>query len=324
MGTEITTTTEQAANLPALEGRLEAWGRMARGAFAANTEKARRADSGIFTAWCISTGRRSLPATPDTVAAFLEAEAARKSVATLRRYAASIAHLHRAAGAENPTAAEPVRLALRRIAREKGTRPRQADALTRRSVDRMLDATPSRLAGLRDAALLAVAYDSACRRSELVAFDVEDVTGDADGAAVALIRRSKTDQEGAGRVVLLAPDTVARLEAWKQAAGITSGPLFRSVRKGGRSVGVDRLGADAVAAVFKAMARRVGIDAAGVSGHSTRVGVAQDAAALGCSLVEIMQAGGWKSPTMVARYSEKVGVRFGAAAKLARAQGRLG
>ncbi len=322
MTTELSTT-DQTATLPALADRLEAYGRMAAGAFAGNTEKARRSDSKVFADWCVAAGRRSLPATPETVALFLEDQAGTKTVATVRRYAASIAHLHRAADVASPTATEPVRLALKRLARTKGTRANQADALTRRSVDRMLDACPTTLQGLRDAALLAVAYDSACRRSELVAFNVEDVTADDDGAAVALVRRSKTDQEGAGRFVMLAPDTVARLAAWLSAAAIADGALFRSVRKGGRSVAADRLHANAVAAIFKAAARRVGIEAANVSGHSTRVGMAQDAAALGCSLVEIMQAGGWRSSAMVARYSEKVGVRFGAAAKLARAQGRL-
>lgn len=321
MTTEIATTEQ---NLPALAGRLEAYGRMAAGAYATNTEKARRADTKVFADWCIAAGRRSLPASPETVAAFLEAQAVTKTVGTVRRYAASIAHLHRAAGVESPTATEPVRLMLKRLARAKGTRANQADALTRRSVDRMLDAAPKTLQGLRDAALLAVAYDSACRRSELVALEVADVAMGDDGAAVALIRRSKTDQEGQGRTVFLAPDTVARVAAWLSAAGITEGPLFRSVRKGGRAVGADRLQPNAVAEVFKAMARRCGIEAANVSGHSTRVGLAQDAAALGCSLVEIMQAGGWKSSAMVARYSEKVGVRFGAAAKLAEKQGRLG
>lgn len=315
--------TTDTGTLPALAGRLETYGRLARGAFAANTEKARRADSRIFADWCIGAGCRSLPATPATVAAFLEAQAAAKSVATVRRYAASIAHLHRAAKVEDPTATEEVRLTLRRIAKEKGTASKQADALTRRAVDRMLDAAPKTLQGARDCALLAVAYDSACRRSELVALDVEDVTPGEDGAAVALIRRSKTDQEGKGRVVLLAPDTVARLTAWLSAAGIGEGPIFRPVRKGGRTVGANRLGDDAVAEIFKGMARRVEIDATNVSGHSTRVGFAQDTAALGCSLPEIMQAGGWKSPTMVARYSEKQNARFGAAAKLARAQGRF-
>ena len=44
----------------------------------------------------------------------------------MRRYVASIAHLHRAAELQDPTKSETVKLALRRMARAKGTRQRQA------------------------------------------------------------------------------------------------------------------------------------------------------------------------------------------------------
>ena len=60
-----------------------------------------------------------------------------------------------------------------------------------------------------------------------------------------------------------------------------------------------------------------------ISGHSCRVGGAQDMVAAGLELSEIMQAGGWRTPTMVARYSEKQIARRGAAAKLAAIQDRL-
>ncbi len=61
-----------------------------------------------------------------------------------------------------------------------------------------------------------------------------------------------------------------------------------------------------------------------LSGHSTRVGAAQDMVAAGLEVTEVMQAGGWKTPVMVARYSEHLQARRGAAAKLAEKQGRVG
>lgn len=61
-----------------------------------------------------------------------------------------------------------------------------------------------------------------------------------------------------------------------------------------------------------------------LSGHSTRVGGAQDMVAPGLEVTEVMQAGGWKTPTMVVRYSEHLQARRGAAAKLAEKQGRVG
>ncbi len=51
------------------------------------------------------------------------------------------------------------------------------------------------------------------------------------------------------------------------------------------------------------MAERAGIGASLISGHSARVGLAQDMVACGA---ELPQAGRWKSPTMPARYAERL------------------
>jgi integrase len=70
------------------------------------------------------------------------------------------------------------------------------------------------------------------RRSELVSLDAEHVTETEDGLRITL-KRSKTDQEGEGRELGLprgqhAPTCPVRaLRAWRSAAGIDSGPLFR-------------------------------------------------------------------------------------------------
>ncbi len=82
------------------------------------------------------------------------------------------------------------------------------------------------------------------------------------------------------------------------------------------------LQAGEVARVFKRMAKAAGLDPSGLSGHSTRIGAAQDMVGGGLDIAEIMQAGGWRTPVMVARYSERLTASRGAAAKLARLQGR--
>ena len=88
------------------------------------------------------------------------------------------------------------------------------------------------------------------------------------------IRHSKTDQEGAGATIAIVRGSiacpVAAVKAWRDAAGITSGPLFRSISKGGK-VG-ERLSAQSVADIVKAHAERVGLDPALFAGHSLRAG----------------------------------------------------
>jgi hypothetical protein len=104
---------------------------------------------------------------------------------------------------------------------------------------------------------------------------------------------------------------------------VTSGPLFRGIAKGDRVA--ERLSTAAVSALFKAMATAAGAaaDEAGrISGHSSRVGAAQDMARHGLELPAIMQSGGWKTATMVARYTARLDARRSGAAKLAVLQDR--
>lgn len=308
---------------PSLTERLRDHARHARGAIADNTARALKADVAIFTRWCADQGHRPLPAAPDSVAAFVDAMAETRRPATVRRYLSSIATFHRAAGLDSPTRAEAVRLALRRMVRTHGTRQDQTAPLNRSSIDAMLAAAlqRGRLLDQRDAALVAVAYDAMLRRSELVALDVADITAADDGTGTALIRRSKADQEGAGSTRFLAVDTMGLVRAWTEAAGIAEGALFRVVGRGGH-VQVARLHHGAVPRVFRRLMRLAGLELPDVSGHSTRVGAAQDMVAAGLDIGEVMQAGGWKTPAMVARYAERLLAKRGAAAKLAKAQGR--
>ena len=185
---------------------------------------------------------------------------------------------------------------------------------------RMINAAGANLAGARAAALLATAYDTLARRAELVALHVADLTVNDDGTGAMLIRRGKTDQLGAGQVRFLASDTIDLIKRWLSAAGVADGPLFRSVRKGGNIGGP--LDAGDVARIFKRLAARAGISADGISGHSTRIGAAQDLTAAGFGLPEVMQSGGWRTGEMVGRYTEHLAARRGAMAKLAEQQER--
>ena len=217
-----------------------------------------------------------------------------------------------------------MKLALKRMYREKGRRQKQAHGITLEIRNRLLDSLPDTVRGARDKALLAVAYDTMLRRSELVALKVDDLAFADDDSGTVLVRRSKTDTEGEGAYAFLAPDTAGYVVAWLEAAEITDGSLLCSVGKGGR-VG-EALNVDSVGRIFKKMARTAGLSpdmVKDISGHSSRVGCAQDMAAFGIELSAIMQAGRWKTATMVSRYTEKLVARRGGAAKLAALQNRL-
>ena len=286
----------------------------AQGALSENTLRALRADTELFTGWCITQGLSALPALPNTVAAFVDALGINHAVASVRRYVATVAHLHRAAKLPDPTREGIVRLALKRLARNKGTRQRQATGITHETAGKIIESTgEERVIDLRDNALVLVMRDLLARRSEVVALLAEDITFDKEGTATALIRKSKTDQAGEGRTLYIGPGATAALKTWLAAAGIGSGPLFRSVSRGGNASN-RQLDAGDISRILKRRARAAGMNAQGISGHSCRVGMTQDLVAHGCDLPAIMQAGRWKTPVMPARYSEKLQAKRGAVA----------
>ena len=294
----------------------------ARGALSANTERAARFDLAIYTAWCDAGGMRALPARAETIAAFVDAMATDRAPATVRRYVATIAAAHRAIGMEKTAKSEAVKRALQRMHRQKGRRQAQAKGLTGTLRERLLDAAGGELIDARNRALLAVAYDTLLRRSELVALQVCDIVEEFDGAATVLVRHSKSDPEGQGETQYVAPDSVALVREWLDRSGVRDGRLFRSLCRGLVGEGLD---ASQVPRIFKGMAEHAGLPGKiveKISGHSTRVGPTQDMVAGGIEMPAILQAGRWKTTAMVNRYAEHLLARRSGAAQLARLQHR--
>jgi integrase len=304
---------------PDYAANLRADAETSRGTRSASTERALLGDVLKFTSWCAGAGREHLPATAETVAAFVDAmSAAGKAPASIRRYAASIASYHRSAQAPNPLELKIARDALTRMARERGEMQRQAKGLNDNLVVRMLREAGRRRVDVRNRAMLAVAYCTLCRRSELVRLLIEDIQVDGDGFATVRIRSSKVDQTGKGTSVAIAVDAMALVKSWLAAARIQTGPLFRRMNRHGSVLGP--LDPASVSRIFKQMARRARLsseEVAAISGHSTRVGAAQDMIRYGADISGAMQAGRWKTTTMVARYTENLDLKRGAVALVA-------
>ena len=290
--------------------------------YSPSSKRAYTADWKVFSQWCAKANATPLPAMPEVVAAYVDYEGERRKPATIARRLAAIASIHRDDDQPDPTKSREVKIALKRLYRQKGKRQAQALAITHDVRGGMIDGAPKTIRGLRDKALLSVAYDTGCRRAELVSILIEDIERFDDGSGTVLIRKTKTDQEGAGHVRYIAPDTVRAIDVWLDRARIEDGLLFRAVA--GNRVRASMPDAS-VSKAFKRLGRGAIIDEGTCrqySGHSTRVGMAQDMAAAGIDLVAIMQAGGWKSPVMVARYIERLNAKNGASAKLAAINGR--
>lgn len=269
------------------------------------TRRAYRSDFALFRSWCEAKRVPALPATPEAVAAFLAVEANRGAkVATISRRLAAIRYAHKLAGHEPPTNSEAVKATLRGIRRTAGSAPARRAPATADKVLAMAAKADTGLKGLRDRAILLLGFAGALRRSELVALDVADLQFCNDGLRVT-IRKSKTDQEGLGATIAVAPGSVAcpvdAVRAWIKVAGISDGPLFRPVTRRGK-VSPRRLSARAVAELVKTYARRAGLKAADFSGHSLRSGFLTSAAARGASIFKMMDVSRHKSVDTLRSY----------------------
>ena len=262
------------------------------------TRKAYGTDFRLFAAWCSAKGAASLPALPETVAAYLASEAgAGIKPSTVGRRAAAIRYAHKLAGLDTPTDAEGVKATVRGIRRTfGGAKVKKAPAVAARIKAMVATATES-ITGLRDRALLLLGFAGAFRRSELVALDVADIEETAEGLRVT-VRRAKTVQEGRGRTLAVAHGHMAcpvkALRVWLDAAGIERGPLFRPIDKAGK-VSQTRLTDRSVANLVKVYAGSAGFDASTYSGHSLRAGFLTSAAGNGASIFKMMDVSGHRS-----------------------------
>jgi site-specific recombinase XerD len=286
--------------------------RYAQSAKAENTRKAYRVDWDDFVLWCDLHGRQPLPATPETVVEYLEGLAdAGARVATIKRRLSSISVAHQVRGHEhqNPARSGLVSTSMQGIGRTLGTAQTQKAPLVTAELTRlvvMCKEFSSPLLAARNRALLLVGCSGGFRRSELVALDVADIVDTKEGLELTL-RRSKTDQEGAGMVVAVPygshPQTcpVRSLRTWLTLSGLTEGPLWREVDRHG-NLAADRLHPDSVGRTIKRACVLAGLDPARYSGHSLRSGMATSAAAGGAPERAIMRQGRWSSRAMVDRY----------------------
>lgn len=280
----------------------------------ANTRAAYKKQLRGFFAFCSGLRVPALPADAATVTAYIaHMSDSGKSSSTIRQALAAISAMHRRANEADPTCSELVRTAHAGARREIGTAPHKKAAATVDIIRELLGGLDrSTIQGKRDAAILLLGFCGAFRRSELVALDVEDFqeTLSAGRAAyLVTVRHSKTDQESAGMVKGIFAtrtkelDPVTAVKDYVKAAGITSGALFRRIRRGGH-IQHERMTSQSVALVIKAAADRANISA-DLSGHSLRSGFITSALESGASERSIMNQSGHKSVTVMRSYQQR-------------------
>ena len=290
--------------------------------WAPNTRRAYVAGWKHFTSWCIENRCPGLPSAAADVGRYIEhlVGSEGKTLATARLYLAAIAAAHRLGGHEDPTSSPLVKATLKRLARDHGKPRKQARGLTSEALAAVkatariqrvnkgkrrrkeTEAMANRRA-LVDLALLQVMRDGLLRRSEAAALRWGDLEFHADGSGRLHVARSKTGQAAEGATLYLGPAAVDTLLAIRPEEAVI-----------GPGASVFGLSVSQISRRIKSATKMAGLGE-GFSGHSPRVGMAQDLSAAGAKLPELMTAGRWDSPTMPARYTEAQAAGRGAVAR---------
>ena len=270
-----------------------------------------------FISWAGDRKVSALPAAPELVAAYL-AERSNKDghkPSTLRMTSAAIKFFHLEAELDNPCDSKDVREILSGATRMKGSAQKQAEGITeiefsairqtafiprRGRGGNMESKATARHRGEMDIAILGLMRDALLRVSEAADLMWSDVRQVDDGTGRLLIRRSKTDQEGRGAVAFISAQTMESLERIRGNAseadsvfGLACNQLSRRIKRAAIEAGLGE----------------------GFSGHSPRVGMAQDLARAGIELPRLMTAGRWRSPRMPALYTRNESVGKGGVAE---------
>lgn len=236
--------------------------------------------------------RHELPADVD---AQLVALGAKKTLgplssATVGHRLAVLAKWHRLQQWESPTDDHRIKTLVakaRRAQAKRGVVTRKKTAAVAEPLQAMLDTCTDGLRGVRDRALLLLAWSGGGRRrSEVVDLQVGDLRRLRDDTWTYALGRTKTHAAGPRREKPLRGDAAHAVAAWLDAAKLTEGSLFRRLFRHG-TVGPRGLSSDQVARIVQRRAQLAGLPGDWAA-HSLRSGFVTEAGRQGVPLGEVM------------------------------------
>ena len=205
---------------------------------------------------------------------------------------------------------------LQKLTKKYGGSKPAGKAITKDILDDMLETCGDKLIDIRDKAMLLFAWGSGGRRrAEVITADMKDLVKTPDGDFTYTIPQSKTDQEGVGHTVPVKGRAAQALQAWLSAAGITEGPIFRSIAKGGTMRGA--LSDVDVYRIVKLRLKRAGYDETQFGAHSLRSGFVTEAGRRGKPLGDVMQLTTHRNVETVMKYYQAGNIINNSASNLA-------
>ena len=175
----------------------------------------------------------------------------------------------------------------RKAQSRQGVQVRKKTAVVLEPLQALLATCTDGLRGLRDRALLLLAWSGGGRRrSEVVGLQVSDVRQLDNDTWLYALGTTKTDTGGIRREKPLRGPAAQALAAWLAAAPASHGPLFRRMYRGD-NVGNTALSADQVARIVQRRAALAGLEGDWAA-HSLRSGFVTEAGRQGVPLGEVM------------------------------------
>lgn len=159
------------------------------------------------------------------------------------------------------------------------------------------DPTP---AGVRDGAIVALAYSAGLRRAEIAALEVGGLVAD-DGQTITVRLVGKRRKE---REVPIANGAAAALRDWLTVRGRDPGPLFWSGRSGGHLNRGRGMSAQAIRDIIDRRAKQAGV-AAPVRPHDLRRSFVTDLLEAGVDIATVAKMAGHESVTTTQRYDRR-------------------
>ena len=252
-----------------------------------------------FVDWSNQRNETPFPLISSDLSNYIEFIQEKYSYSTIRRRISALRRINTLLGFEDGTHTEEVYLTIRRAKRSKCLDQKQAVGINHDILVKMIDVQPDTLVGTRNRALLSLGYDFLARRSELVAIRNDDLKFTPDGTLKGMIRKSKTDQYGKGRLVFGSTRSAKLVRKWLKSKPIKIQPVFCAINHDrclDRAI-CDRQVNEIIKRIIVRVKRCERPSDLEVSGRSLRVSAAQDLLIKGFDLAAIMRAGGWSDPT---------------------------
>lgn len=289
-----------------------------------------------FTRWGDEQQLTTLPATARTVEKYALAMSELMHRNSLGLLLWAIRTVHIKAGCSDPTATVAVKDSMKAVRRNKvegGEAIKQATPLRQAELNMLQTSwgaghTPKEQ---RNLLALNLAYETMTRKSELARIKISDIEIMSDGSGVVTIPWTKTNHSGEVEVAPITADVVSMINEYLRKSEIAwsdSGYLLRPLTRYGKlqrrantplsNCAIDCIFSEAWDVVQPYSPALLNKPA--FSGHSCRVGAAQDLLAAGYSIPGIMQSGRWKSEIMVLRYCRNIMAQEGAMFKMRQAR----